>query len=112
MAKLGNLIPLLILFVVIGIAAWIGYGFYTWSNELAARGQKKMEKKNMAFTKEGGLRVGVKGESDENVGDKTQNVLYNVWNNAELPASKSRLGWNSSQEGAAKKGGAAAKTSK
>jgi len=51
----------------------------------------------VSFTKEGGLRVGVKELRDENYADKTQNVLVNVWNNAELPNYKSRLGWNKTQ---------------
>lgn len=72
MAKLSNLVPLIILFLVVGAAAFIGYHIYLWSNELADRAGKKMEKKHMAFTKEGGLRVGVKESSDEKVGDKTQ----------------------------------------
>ena len=76
-----QLIPLLILFIVLAIGAFIGYGIYSWSNELAERGKKKMEKKHMAFTKEGGLRVGVKEMKDEAYADRTQNVS--------LPASKS-----------------------
>lgn len=72
MAKASNLIPLIVLFVVVGAAAFIGYQIYLWSNELADRAGKKMEKKHMAFTKEGGLRVGVKESSDEKVGDQTQ----------------------------------------
>lgn len=72
MAKASNLIPLIILFLVVGAAAYVGYQIYLWSNELADRAGKKMEKKNMAFTKEGGLRVGVRESSNENVGDKTQ----------------------------------------
>ncbi|WPH00518.1 Hypothetical protein R9X50_00334700 [Acrodontium crateriforme] len=97
MSNLTNLIPLILLFIVVGIAAFIGYGMYQWSNELADRANKKMEKKNMAFTKDGGLRVGVKEMRNGEYEDKTQNVLVNVWNNASLPNYKSRLGWNSTQ---------------
>ncbi|KXT02307.1 hypothetical protein AC578_194 [Pseudocercospora eumusae] len=97
MAKTTSLLPLLILFCVLGILAFLGYQIYTWSNELADRGSKHMEKKNMKFTKDGGLRVKVKDQGDEKLGDKTQNVLVNTWNNAELPNYKSRLGWNSTQ---------------
>ncbi|EME42663.1 hypothetical protein DOTSEDRAFT_73479 [Dothistroma septosporum NZE10] len=97
MAKLANLLPLVILFLVVAVGGFIGYSIYIWSNELQERGKKKMEKKNMAFTKEGGLRVGVKDVRDEKYADKTQNILVNVWNNAELPNYKSSLGWNSTQ---------------
>lgn len=72
MAKAGALIPLIILFVVIAIGAFVGYHIYAWSNELSERGKKHMEKKNMAFTKDGGLRVGVKEMKDETYADKTQ----------------------------------------
>lgn len=74
MAKLANLVPLVILFLVVAVGGFIGYSIYTWSNELQERGKKKMEKKNMSFTKEGGLRVGVKEVKDEKYADKTQNV--------------------------------------
>lgn len=72
MAKASSLLPLIILFVVIGVLAFIGYQIYLWSNELADRGSKHMEKKNMKFTKDGGLRVSVKDQGDEKLGDKTQ----------------------------------------
>ena len=72
MAGLSNLIPLIILLIVVGIAAFIGMSMYQWSNELAERANKKMEDKNIAFTKDGGLRVGVKELRDESYADKTQ----------------------------------------
>ncbi|EME81383.1 uncharacterized protein MYCFIDRAFT_211830 [Pseudocercospora fijiensis CIRAD86] len=99
MAKATSLFPLIILFGVLGILAFLGYQIYLWSNELADRGSKHMEKKHMSFTKDGGLRVSVKEQGDEKLGDKTQNVIVNAWNNAELPNYKSRLGWNSTQGG-------------
>lgn len=72
MGALGNLIPLIILFTVVGGAAYIGVQIYTWSNEMGERGKKHMEKKNMSFTKEGGLKVGVKEVGTEAYEDKTQ----------------------------------------
>jgi hypothetical protein len=45
---------------------------YLFTNELADRGKKHMEKKNMHFTQEGGLKVGVKEVSNEAYADKTQ----------------------------------------
>ncbi|KAK5126515.1 hypothetical protein LTR08_004681 [Meristemomyces frigidus] len=105
---LTNLIPLVILLLVVGVGSFIGYSMYQWSNELADRGRKKMESKNMGFTKEGGLRVGVTAMPEENYTDKTQSVLVNVWNKATFPAYKSRLGWNSSQTDKKKKAGSGA----
>ncbi|KAM0717835.1 hypothetical protein Q7P37_006167 [Cladosporium fusiforme] len=79
---LTSLVPLIILFAVVGGAAYFGYQIYLWSNELADRGQKHMEKKNMSFTKEGGLKVGVKQMGAEEYADRTQRVLVNTWNEA------------------------------
>ena len=72
MGALGNLIPLIILFVVVGGAAYIGYQIFAWSNEMGERGKKHMEKKHMSFTKEGGLKVGVKEMGTEDYEDRTQ----------------------------------------
>lgn len=72
MGALGNLIPLIILFAVVGGAAYVGFQIYAWSNEMGERGKKHMEKKNMSFTKEGGLKVGVKEVGNEAYEDKTQ----------------------------------------
>ena len=69
---LGNLLPLLILFLVVGGVAYIGYQIYLFSNEMTDRGKKHMEKKHMTFTKEGGLKVGVKEMKTEAYEDKTQ----------------------------------------
>ncbi|KAI9654635.1 MAG: hypothetical protein M1821_005842 [Bathelium mastoideum] len=54
-----------------------------------------MEKKNIAFTKDG-MKVGVKEIRNEEYADKTQGVLVKAWNSASIPAYKSRLGWNNS----------------
>lgn len=72
MGALGNLIPLIVLVVVVGGGAYIGYQIYVWSNEMTDRGKKHMEKKNMSFTKDGGLKVGVKERTTEQSEDKAQ----------------------------------------
>ena len=72
MASWTNLLPLIILFAFLGGAAWLGYQVYIWSNEMTDRGKKHMEKKHMSFTKEGGLKVGVKEMKNETYEDKTQ----------------------------------------
>ena len=73
-----NLVPLIILLVVVGGAGYIGYQMYLWSGEMKERGYKHMEKKNIGFTKEGGLRVGVKGMDDESYTGKTQKYVERV----------------------------------
>lgn len=72
MASLSHLIPLILLFIVLGFGGFIAYHIYLWSNELADKANKKMEQKHMTFTRDGGLRVGVKEVHDENVGDTAQ----------------------------------------
>lgn len=72
MAGLTNLVPLIVLLLVVGVGGYIGYQMYLWSNEMKERAGKHMEKKNMSFTKDGGLRVGVKEMDNENYADKTQ----------------------------------------
>ncbi|KAJ9649017.1 hypothetical protein H2199_000930 [Coniosporium tulheliwenetii] len=83
MGSLGNLIPLIILFVFLALGAWIGYQIFLFANEMADRGVKKMEKKNVSFTKDG-MRVGVKDVKNEEYADRTQSVLVKAWQFAGL----------------------------
>ena len=55
---------------------------YLYSNELAERGVRKMEKKNVVFTKDG-ARVGVKELSAEQAADRTQRAFVKTWNAAQ-----------------------------
>ncbi|KAH6643840.1 hypothetical protein C7974DRAFT_407553 [Boeremia exigua] len=77
-----NLVPLLILFLVVGGMGWVGYQIYLYSNQLAERGVRKMEKKNVVFTKDG-ARVGVKEVSAEQYADRTQRAFVKTWNSAQ-----------------------------
>ena len=55
---------------------------YLYSNELAERGVRKMEKKNVVLTKDG-AKVGVKEVSAEDYADKTQRAFVKTWNAAQ-----------------------------
>lgn len=114
MAHGVSLIPLFILVVVVGAFAFVGYQIFLWSGELTTKGKEKMEKKHMTF-KDGGLQVGVKDRSAEQAADKAQSVLVNAWQKSELPAYKSRLGWNNTyqdpKQAKSGGGGGAAKSS-
>ena len=55
---------------------------FLYSNELAERGKKKMEKKNILFTKDG-AKVSVKEVSAEDYADKTQRAFVKTWNAAQ-----------------------------
>ncbi|KAK5114168.1 hypothetical protein LTR62_002738 [Meristemomyces frigidus] len=90
MPTAANLIPLLLLLLFVAGFAFIAYQMYIWSNEMKGRASKHMEKKNMSFTKDGGLKVGVKEQREEGWVDRQQNVLVNVWNNAETANAKAR----------------------
>ncbi|KAF2227932.1 hypothetical protein BDZ85DRAFT_255131 [Elsinoe ampelina] len=96
MGAFKNLLPLIFLFAFIGVGAYFGYQIYTWSNEMADRGMRKMEKKNVVFTKDG-MKVGVKEVSAEEAADRQQNYLVKAWNFSSMPAYKSMF-WNKEEQ--------------
>jgi beta-lactam-binding protein with PASTA domain len=71
MGKASNLVPLLVLFILVVLAAVIGFIAYSVANDVSDKAAKRMEKKNIKFSKEG-MRVGVKEISTEDVADSTQ----------------------------------------
>lgn len=71
MSALSKLFPLLVLFVLLGFFAFVGYAIYTIANDVADKTTKKMEKKHLNFTKNG-LVVGVKERREEAYVDRTQ----------------------------------------
>ncbi|KAL6707858.1 hypothetical protein ACN47E_003758 [Coniothyrium glycines] len=77
-----NLLPLVILFTVVGVIGWVLYQVFLYSNELAERGVKNMEKKNVVFTKDG-AKVGVKEVTSEAYTDKTQRAFVKTWKAAQ-----------------------------
>ena len=68
------LAPLLILFTILGVLAFIGYAVYTISNDIADKTSKKMQKKNIVVTKDG-MKVGVKEVKEESYVDTTQRYV-------------------------------------
>ncbi|KAF2083265.1 hypothetical protein K490DRAFT_52115, partial [Saccharata proteae CBS 121410] len=70
---------------------------YLWVNDLTDKGVKKMQKKNVVFSKDG-MKVGVKEVNEEEYADRTQSYLVKAWNYSSFPAYKSRLGWNQPAE--------------
>lgn len=71
MSALSKLAPLLILFIVLSIFAFIGYAIYTIANDVADKTAQKMEKRHLSITKEG-MVVGVKEKKEERYVDQTQ----------------------------------------
>lgn len=74
MSGFSNLVPLLVLIIFLGVAAFIGYACYTIANEVADKTAKKMEKRHLSITKEG-MVVGVKEKKTEHYVDQTQRLV-------------------------------------
>ncbi|KAJ5835186.1 hypothetical protein N7447_001212 [Penicillium robsamsonii] len=85
-----NLVPLILLLLFVGIVAAVGYVVYSIMQDVGKNTREKMERKNIAFTRDG-MKVQVKEVKDEAYKDQTQSVLYNMWNHTSFPAYKSRL---------------------
>lgn len=86
----NSIVPLVILLIVVGLFAVIGFVVYTVIQDISNKTKAKMEKKNISFTKDG-VKVSMKEVRDEDYKDQTQSVLVKVWNNTSFPAYKSRL---------------------
>lgn len=71
MAKSSNLVPLLVLFVLVAVAAAVGFVAYSVATEVSDKAARRMEKKNIKFSKDG-MKVGVKEISTEDISDTTQ----------------------------------------
>jgi hypothetical protein len=73
------LIPLVLLFVFVGVMAFVGYQIYLSVAKIQEQASAKMGKKNVVFTKEG-LKVGVKHVENEKYVDTTQSYVVKAWN--------------------------------
>ena len=71
MAGLSQLLPLILLFLGVAIAAIIGFVVYTIATDIADKTSQKMEKKNVSFGREG-MKIGIKEVKTENYVDQTQ----------------------------------------
>ncbi|KAJ5384344.1 hypothetical protein N7517_002255 [Penicillium concentricum] len=85
-----SLVPLVLLLIFVGIIAAVGFVVYSIMQDVGKNTREKMERKNIAFTKDG-MKVQVREVKDEAYKDQTQSVLYNMWNHTSFPAYKSRL---------------------
>jgi beta-lactam-binding protein with PASTA domain len=66
-----NLIPLILLLVFVGVLAVVGFVVYSIVQDVSKNTREKMERKNIAFTKDG-MKVQVKEIQDEAYKDRTQ----------------------------------------
>ena len=79
MTVLSKVVPLVIFFVVLTVAAFIAYAVYTIATDVADKTSKKMEKKNISFGKDG-MKIGIKELRNENYVDQTQRYADNGGN--------------------------------
>jgi len=71
MAKLGSIVPLIILFIFLAVIAAIGFVAYSIAHDVGHQTRQKLERKNVSFGRQG-MKVGVKEVSVEEQEDKTQ----------------------------------------
>ncbi|KXJ90602.1 hypothetical protein Micbo1qcDRAFT_71465 [Microdochium bolleyi] len=103
MGKIGQILPLVIALVVLGVIGFIVYEVLQTANKIGEKADKSMAKRNMVFTKDG-MKVGVKHIENEKYVDKTQSYLVKAWNLAEEDkANAAGSGSSSSNKTAAKR---------
>lgn len=71
MARTNSVVPLIILFLVVGVLAAVGFVVYTIVQDISNKTKARMEKKHIQFSKDG-LKVSVKEVNDEEYKDQTQ----------------------------------------
>lgn len=71
---------------------------YVFSQDLATRGAKKLEKKNVVLTKDG-MKVHVKEVGAEEYVDRTQGAFVKAWSYTSTPGYQSKLWSGKPQEG-------------
>ncbi|KAK0724768.1 hypothetical protein B0H67DRAFT_550476 [Lasiosphaeris hirsuta] len=79
-STLSQILPLLVTFVFLGGLGWVLYQIYLSVIKIQAQAKEQMGNKNVSFTKDGGLRVGVKHVENEDYVDKTQGWVVKAWN--------------------------------
>lgn len=70
MAK-GSILSLVLLFVFIAVLCAVGFVVYSIANDVTTQTKKKMEKRNISFTKDG-MKVGIKEKTAEQQTDDAQ----------------------------------------
>ncbi|KAF4345771.1 hypothetical protein FBEOM_240 [Fusarium beomiforme] len=78
-SALSQVLPLIIVFALLGVGGWIGYQVYISVAKMSDAASERMGKKNVVFTKDG-VKVGVKQIKNENYVDATQSWFVKAWN--------------------------------
>ncbi|MCJ1322290.1 hypothetical protein MMC15_007638 [Xylographa vitiligo] len=85
-------LSLILLVTVLGFFGFVGYIAYSIAQDVASKAAKKMEDKNIRFSKEG-MKVGVREKDGREEDAQVQSLLFKAWNYSSWPAYKSRF-WN------------------
>ncbi len=75
----SQILPLLIVLVILGMLAFVGYHIYLSVTKIQEQASQRMGKQNVVFTKDG-MRVGVKHVETEKYVDATQSWVVKAWN--------------------------------
>ncbi|EFQ97581.1 hypothetical protein MGYG_00621 [Nannizzia gypsea CBS 118893] len=81
MGVFSRLLPVILMVLLVVALAAIGLVVYSIAMDVKDNTKKKMEKKNVAFSRDG-AKVGVKEMQAEEYQDRTQSVLVNMWENS------------------------------
>lgn len=127
MAKLGSIVPLIILLLFVAFIAAVGFIAYSIAHDVGHKTREKLERKNVSFSRDG-MKVGVKEVSVEQQEDKTQrygdivqlrssaglslsviltwafpldSVLMKVWNSASWSSYDPKVVWSKGSSAAA-----------
>ncbi|MCJ1287231.1 hypothetical protein MMC26_006579 [Xylographa opegraphella] len=86
------LLTIVLLVIVLGFFGFVGYVAYSIAQDVANKAAKKMEDKNIRFSKDG-MKVGIKEKDARQEDAQVQSLLFKAWNYSSWPAYKSRF-WN------------------
>ncbi|DAA75077.1 TPA_exp: Uncharacterized protein A8136_2175 [Trichophyton benhamiae CBS 112371] len=89
MGALSRLLPVILVILLVVALAAVGLVIYSIAMDVKDNTKKKMEKKNVAFSREG-AKVGVKEMQAEEYQDRTQSVLVNMWENSGTGQTRGR----------------------
>lgn len=70
-SSLLKVFPLLVVFAILAVLAFIGFHVYCTANNIAGTTNKKLEKKNVYWTRDG-MKVGVKEVGNEKEVDRAR----------------------------------------
>jgi hypothetical protein len=77
MAQTGNIISFIILIIVIGVAAVVGFVAYQIAHDVGHNTKQKLEKKHVSFSRDG-MKVGVKERTLQHEEDAAQRYALSM----------------------------------